>query len=173
MEETREIWAKLAQSGSQPSLPDKQCRGASQSRRPARHSVSRRGAVEELERDCMQKVLDFGAVCGMMVPIWMSGRAGSFFAGLPAPRLRINPANAQHTHLELDARAESLRAVASQTCLTPRNETKTNCLLRSQGWLIRATGSTMLRNTPTPRSIESKAVPNCTEATAPRRALLL
>lgn len=31
----------------------------------------------------------------------------------------------------------------------------------SQGCLIRATGSMMLRNTPTSRSIEGKSVPNC------------
>lgn len=53
--------------------------------------------------------------------------------------------------------------VASQLCLTPRNETETNWLLSRQGFLIRATGQMFWHLTPTSRSMKTKRVPTCKE----------
>lgn len=64
--------------------------------------------------------IDFSPVCGMMGLIRIAGRAGSFFAGSPAPSFRTDPANDQHTQLDLEHTCGFLRAVASQLRVTPK-----------------------------------------------------
>lgn len=117
--------------------------------------------------DVMTSVVHFdlsAVVRRTMVLSRVSRRAGLLFAGLPAPRNRVsNPANASHSQFER-------LAVFGEQCAFPvsftaprhvRVQIKINGPLDRQLWLIRATGCTMQRNTPTPRSIESKTVSTC------------
>ena len=87
------------------------------------------------------------------------GRAGQLLGRIPGPhRSNVIRPNDSLSQFAVRDCAAVLSAVASQTCLTPR----TNCLLccARYGCLIRATGLCSIRHsTPTPRSRESKSVP--------------
>jgi hypothetical protein len=95
--------------------------------------------------------------------IWLVGVPVTLLVGIPGPHLPNGiPTNDPLSQLESRDRAVFCRLVSSQYD-SRQNDGLLLSTSHGHGWLIRATGSTMLRNTPTPRSVKSKTVPSLRE----------